>query len=111
MFTKHYTSQDMQIAKSVRVLLTLLPYVLFEKYIFNILALEIASHARNRHCASCIGALPFDIHCHSSKLHGAMGNLISRRARNTGPLVIIFSMQGARYFTRYCSSMLKVSAE
>jgi len=34
----------------------LLPYILFEKYI-NILALEMASHAGNRHCANCIDAL------------------------------------------------------
>jgi len=33
----------------------LLPYILFEKYIY-ILALETASPG-NRHCASCIGTL------------------------------------------------------
>jgi len=33
-------------------------YILFEKYItFNILALEMASHAGNRHRANCVGAL------------------------------------------------------
>ena len=40
-------------------LIKLLPYVLFEKYIY-ILALEMASSG-NRHCASCIGALSFPI--------------------------------------------------
>jgi len=37
----------------------LLPYILFEKYIY-ILALEMASPG-NQHCASCIGALSFPI--------------------------------------------------
>jgi len=50
----------------------LLPYILFEKYI-NILALEMASHAGNRHCANCIDALTvigisfFDIYIHRVK--------------------------------------------
>jgi len=35
----------------------LLPYILFEKYIY-ILALEMASPG-NQHCANCIGALSF----------------------------------------------------
>jgi len=37
----------------------LLPYILFEKYVY-ILSLEMAS-AGNRHCANCIGALMFRI--------------------------------------------------
>ena len=37
----------------------LLPYILFEKYIY-ILALEIASPG-NRHCANCNGTLSFPI--------------------------------------------------
>ena len=40
-------------------LIKLLPYILFEKYIY-ILALEMASPG-NRHCASCIGTLSFPI--------------------------------------------------
>jgi len=36
-------------------LIKLLPYILFEKYIY-ILALEMASPV-NQHCANCIGAL------------------------------------------------------
>jgi len=35
----------------------LLPYILFEKYIY-ILALEMASSG-NQHCANCIGTLSF----------------------------------------------------
>ena len=38
-------------------LIILLPYVIFEKYIY-ILALEMASSG-NQHCASCIGTLAF----------------------------------------------------
>jgi len=38
-------------------LIKLLPYILFEKYIY-ILALEMASPG-NQHCASCIGTLSF----------------------------------------------------
>jgi len=37
----------------------LLPYILFEKYIY-ILALKMASPG-NQHCANCIGALAFPI--------------------------------------------------
>jgi len=37
----------------------LLPYILFEKYIY-ILALEMASQG-NEHCANCIGTLSFRI--------------------------------------------------
>ena len=40
-------------------MIKLFPYVLFEKYIY-ILALEMAS-TENRHCANCIGTLPFAI--------------------------------------------------
>jgi len=45
---------------SFRVLLIkLLPYILFEKYIY-ILALELASLG-NRHCAICIGTLSLPV--------------------------------------------------
>jgi len=37
----------------------LLPYILFEKYIY-ILALKMSSR-RNEHCANCVGSLPFPI--------------------------------------------------
>jgi len=37
----------------------LLPYVLFEKYIY-IIALQMASPG-NQHCANCIGTLAFPI--------------------------------------------------
>ena len=55
----------------------LLPYILFEKYI-NILALEMASHAGNRHCANCIDALTvigissFDIYIHRVKKNSSI---------------------------------------
>jgi len=38
-------------------LIKLLPYILFEKYIY-ILALEMASPAENKQGASCIGTVP-----------------------------------------------------
>jgi len=38
-------------------LIKLLPYILFEKYIY-ILALEMAGQG-NQHCANCIGTLSF----------------------------------------------------
>jgi len=41
-------------------LIKLLPYILFEKYIY-ILALEMASPG-NQHYASCIGTLSFPVH-------------------------------------------------
>ena len=46
-----------------------LPYILFEKYIYN-LALESASPG-NQHCANCIGTLSFPIglHTDSTGLH------------------------------------------
>jgi len=40
-------------------LIKLLPYILFEEYIY-ILALEMASPG-NQHCASCIGTLSFAV--------------------------------------------------
>jgi len=40
-------------------LIKLLPYILFEKYIY-ILALETAS-PRNQHCVDCIGTLSFAV--------------------------------------------------
>jgi len=39
----------------------LLPYILFEKKYINIFALEMACPG-NRHCATCIGTLPFRIY-------------------------------------------------
>jgi len=40
-------------------MIRLLPYILFEKYIY-ISALEMASSG-NQHCAKCIGTLSFNI--------------------------------------------------
>jgi len=52
----------------------LLPYILFEKYIY-ILALEMAS-PENQHCVNCIGTLSFpmrSIRC------GLLSNFIHQR--------------------------------
>jgi len=43
-------------------LIKLRPCILFEKYIINILALQMASPGY-RHCASCIGTLSFPVLC------------------------------------------------
>jgi len=48
------------ITVSERCLIKLLPYILFEKHI-NISAVKMTSPG-NRHCASCIGTLSFNIH-------------------------------------------------
>jgi len=56
---------NLTITVSECCLIKLLPYILFEKYIY-ILALEMASPG-NRHCANCIGALSFPI---TTESHG-----------------------------------------
>jgi len=45
-------------------MIKLLPYILFEKYIYNLASL--AASPGNRHCANCIGTLSFPISCRVS---------------------------------------------
>jgi len=52
----------------------LLPYILFEKYIY-ILALEMAS-PENQHCVNCIGTLSFPMRSIRS---GLLSNFIHQR--------------------------------
>jgi len=56
----------------------LLPYILFQKYIY-ILALEMASPG-NQHCANCIGTLSFPI-----ALFGKMNKSRKVADKNTQP--------------------------
>ena len=45
-------------------MIKLLPYILFEKNIYNLASL--AASPGNRHCANCIGTLSFPISCRVS---------------------------------------------
>jgi len=56
---QHFGNFKLYLTVSESCLMKLLPYILFEKYIY-ILALEMAS-PWNQHCANCIGALSFPI--------------------------------------------------
>jgi len=54
---KAFRGLDTGLTVSECCLAKLLPYILFEKYIY-ILALEMARPG-NQHCASCVGTLSF----------------------------------------------------
>ena len=69
----------------------LLPYILFDKYKFYILALEMASPG-NQYCANCIGTLSFPIHW--------WAGLYASRYR-AEPRTTIFSTTFARRRNRY----------
>ena len=73
-------------------LIKLLPYVLFEKYIY-ILALEMASSG-NRHCASCIGALSFPIrYAYASCRRVSQRKQIYTDARHVLLVVFLFLLE------------------
>ena len=72
-------------------LIKLLPYILFDKYKFYILALEMASPG-NQYCANCIGTLSFPIHW--------WAGLYASRYR-AEPRTTIYSTTFARRRNRY----------
>jgi len=54
-------------------LMKLLPYILFEKYVFIFFSLEMTS-PENQHCANCIGTLSFPMYSRRTLWASAVGS-------------------------------------